>query len=86
MTVQEKEAGEKLKVQVRQQELRIEQLQKELEDKKTKLEIEEAKRPAGMASLDSRSTIITHMYEGKVKALEEELSKKVHYFIKHVFI
>jgi len=60
----------------------IQQLKKDLDEKKTKLEIEEAKRPS-TASLDNKgwkSAVVTRMYEGKMKALEEDVDKKVSFY------
>ena len=73
------EINEKLRIQIRQQELTIDQLSKDLDDAKEKLVLEEAKKPS-TGSMDTKgwkSAVVTRMYEGKLKAMEEEVSKKV---------
>ncbi len=80
---QENDANEKLRIQIRQQDMTIQQLKKDFEEKKTKLEIEEAKHPSN-ASVDNKgwkSAVVTRMYEGKMKALEEDVQKKVNYHV-----
>ena len=88
LNFQEKEQNESLRLKIRQQEVTIEQLRKDLADSKTKLEIETAKHPSG-GSADTKgwkSAVVTRMYEGKLKALEEDLEKKVSAFYVWILI
>ena len=74
------ESNEKLRIKITQQELTIDHLQKELTELKDKLGGAEAHGPAMSGSIDNKvwkSAIVTRMYEGKLKALEADLEKKV---------
>ena len=79
LSPQEMETSDKLRLNLKQQEMLVEQLRKRLDSSQQKLEIEEAKKPS-TSSLETKgwkSMVVTRMYEEKVKGMEEELHKKV---------
>ncbi|PVD27873.1 hypothetical protein C0Q70_10448 [Pomacea canaliculata] len=75
----EREANEKMRIQLRSLELRVEQNDRELMDARTKLEIEAAKRPSATATADQqgwKSAVMTRTYEEKIRTLESDSDKR----------
>ena len=74
--------NEQLRIQVRQQELNIEQLRRELDEARAKLvdgvdgSIRPSTQHSAMDGKGWKTGVASRMYEGKVKALEEEVQKK----------
>lgn len=66
---------------LRQQDAEKEALAKELFEAKARLEIEEAKKPTSSSSDNKgwKSVVVTRMYEEKLRALEQDVEKKVLY-------
>lgn len=78
--LKEREANEKMRIQLRSLELRVEQNDRELMDARTKLEIEAAKRPSATATADQqgwKSAVMTRTYEEKIRTLESDSDKRV---------
>ena len=72
------ENNEHLRIKIRQQELTIEQLTRECDEAKTKHILNGTEPEKSGADVRGwKSAVVTRMYEGKMNALEEELSKKV---------
>ncbi|XP_046705257.1 centrosomal protein of 290 kDa isoform X3 [Silurus meridionalis] len=74
----ESEASEKLRVEKSSLEVRIEKLKLELEASNQKLLLAQAKGPSsdGADSKTWKSKVVTRLFENKMKALEDEVSKK----------
>ena len=77
------ESNEKLRIKITQQSLKVEQLQKELSDVRERQPLSDLHGGALNASTASmegkgwKSSVLTRMYEGKLKTLEADLEKKV---------
>ncbi|XP_055955000.1 centrosomal protein of 290 kDa-like [Patella vulgata] len=75
--LKEKESNEKLRIDLRTQQMEKEQQTKKLEVTKSKLEIEEAKRPTTNSdSKGWKSAVVTRMYEDQINSLESDIEKK----------
>ncbi|KAG7329538.1 hypothetical protein KOW79_007712 [Hemibagrus wyckioides] len=74
----EAEAAEKLRVEKSSLEVRNEKLKLEIEETNQKLLLAQSKGPAldGADSKTWKSKVVTRLFENKMKALENELSKK----------
>ncbi|XP_062856826.1 centrosomal protein of 290 kDa [Trichomycterus rosablanca] len=74
----ESEASEKLRVEKASLEVRIEKLKTDLEETNQKLLVAQSKGPSleGADSRTWKSTVVTRMFEKKMKELESEICKK----------
>ena len=73
------ETNEKLRIKLKQQEITIEKLEKQVNTLKEKLATEPAKSQS-LSTMDRKEwkgVVLGKLNEEKVKALEEELEKKV---------
>jgi centrosomal protein CEP290 len=73
------ETNEKLRIKLKQQEITNEQLQNKLSNAKEKLMVESTKQlsMSGMDSKEWKGVVVGKMNEEKIRALEEDVDKKV---------
>ena len=72
------ESSEAVRIELAKRDAQLERLQRHLAESRDRLQIEGVKRQAGSEGGHGwRSAVVTRMYEGKLKAFEEELAKKV---------